>query len=1202
MMSCLRLFIYLVVSYTFLLPAGAQVTEPVDLDDYTQVLYVSVKNGSDVTGNGTQVNPYQSIQRAITDASVAKETAVSAILVASGTYAESPQSWLVVLTPWIHLYGGFSPETWVRDISTNPTILDGGNKLQILFGASNTCVDGFIITRADSSSYGAVGYRRIDSVTLSNCVIKDNGTQPRGIFAEDVSLLVRNCSFSGNHGAPGAAIFATVSSLILDSCIFSDNNSIKISDNSSSFGGAIHLELSTAEITDCIITGNKSGSRGGGIDIYKSTANIAGCTITDNYSANSNGGGLWCGSSSMCVLTNCVIADNTCSENGGAIRSEYSVVTLLNCTIAGNTGGTKAGGISTKDSSLTILNSILWNHAEEIIYGTIAPVVSHSCIQGGYIGEGNIDVYPRFISYNNGDYRLLDGSPCIDSASVSIAPTMDIAGRARPGDDGKADMGAYESVDEYEGETPTEPVRYYVDVNATSVGTGLSWAEAFPAITDALWFASYNTEIWIASGTYQGSVRLDIGSKIYGGFAGTETHLTERDIILNKTIIDAVGSGSPALYGAQDSLIDGITLTGGQYSLGGGLYYYSINSATIENCTIRGNSASSDSLGGGGLYCTSASPYLKCCTFENNTAGYAGGAIYLANSSAMFESCFFQGNSAQAGGVMACENSSPTLVNCIMYGNSAFIAGAGLYCDSSIPNLIHCTIAGNNHGLYPATGITCRNSTIIFLNGILWNSGLEIQLESSTAKVNYSCVQGGWAGTGNINVYPAFVGASTGDWHLAEGSPCIDSGTFDLNITTDLSGNPRPGGDNKVDMGAYESADDLIPSIVYSPSRLYVDSLSGVGGDGLSWEQALPSIGGALWLTGGGTEIWLASGDYSESIWLEPGIAIYGGLAGAVENLPESRGTSTIDASFYAPYRPVTAAEGTVLDHLTITGALSSYEGALYFNQVESATVSNCVITGNTTEYCGGVLCAYSSPTLINSVINDNWTALGGGGLHCDQLSAPHLVGCTISGNHSEWDGGGVYCYLASPIIEQSTIAGNNCVSYGGGIICDFSSEPHLVNSFITGNSSRRGSAVSSASSQPVFTNCTIAGNIAEATCMLFQESSAVLTNCIYWSNTPAAVEIIGGTMTSPVAYYCNIEGGWPGEGGHNIAVDPLFVGNGDFHLQATSPCIGKGIGPELDSLVPLFDIDNDARSGKTCDMGADEYNGPTSVVDWFSY
>jgi len=94
--------------------------------------------------------------------------------------------------------------------------------------------------------------------------------------------------------------------------------------------------------------------------------------------------------------------------------------------------------------------------------------------------------------------------------------------------------------------------------------------------------------------------------------------------------------------------------------------------------------------------------------------------------------------------------------------------------------------------------------------------------------VTYSDIQGGNAGTGNINADPQFVRAPDpgldlawgsldddyGDLRLLSGSPCIDAGNNGaVTATTDLAGNPRiidtPGVHDPgaiVDMGAYEGA------------------------------------------------------------------------------------------------------------------------------------------------------------------------------------------------------------------------------------------------------------------------------------------------------------------------------------------------------------------------------------------------------------
>jgi hypothetical protein len=88
----------------------------------------------------------------------------------------------------------------------------------------------------------------------------------------------------------------------------------------------------------------------------------------------------------------------------------------------------------------------------------------------------------------------------------------------------------------------------------------------------------------------------------------------------------------------------------------------------------------------------------------------------------------------------------------------------------------------------------------------------EISDNGTDTSVNYSCVQGGFAGTGNTSDDPEFTNR-TNDDYTVDGtvSPVIDAGTNnDTNgANIDLVGNPRRiDGDcdntETVDMGAYE--------------------------------------------------------------------------------------------------------------------------------------------------------------------------------------------------------------------------------------------------------------------------------------------------------------------------------------------------------------------------------------------------------------
>jgi len=78
--------------------------------------------------------------------------------------------------------------------------------------------------------------------------------------------------------------------------------------------------------------------------------------------------------------------------------------------------------------------------------------------------------------------------------------------------------------------------------------------------------------------------------------------------------------------------------------------------------------------------------------------------------------------------------------------------------------------------------------------------------------VQYSDIEGGYSGPGNIAVDPSFVDPTIGDFHLQYGSPCIDTGTS-VSISMDMDGNPRPadvpglgadGTGREFDMGAFE--------------------------------------------------------------------------------------------------------------------------------------------------------------------------------------------------------------------------------------------------------------------------------------------------------------------------------------------------------------------------------------------------------------
>jgi len=188
-------------------------------------------------------------------------------------------------------------------------------------------------------------------------------------------------------------------------------------------------------------------------------------------------------------------------------------------------------------------------------------------------------------------------------------------------------------------------------------GDGTSWPGAYRYLQDALAQTVAGDEVWVAEGTYYpddgaavtkgdrtATFTLKQDVKLYGGFAGGETIVTQRNPTLHTTVL------SGEIYSEQiywslhvvtlsgNATLDGFTVTKGNangdaapYNQGGGIYLNSSAVLTARNCVFSTNTASS-----GGVICSySYSPVtVTNCTFSGNTAG-SGGAIYSSTSSSV---------------------------------------------------------------------------------------------------------------------------------------------------------------------------------------------------------------------------------------------------------------------------------------------------------------------------------------------------------------------------------------------------------------------------------------------------------------------------------------------------------------------------------------------------------------------------------------
>ena len=289
----------------------------------------------------------------------------------------------------------------------------------------------------------------------------------------------------------------------------------------------------------------------------------------------------------------------------------------------------------------------------------------------------------------------------------------------------------------------------YVKWNAGGANNGTSWANAYKDLQSALAAAPSGSEIWVAAGTYKPtsgtdrtvSFSLKNGVKVYGGFAGTETLLSQRNPAANVTILSAdigvAGNVSDNSYHVvsnvnvnNTALLDGFTIRDGYaenwqinndlYDRGGGMYNYA-SSPVLVNLIFTDNYVADF---GGGMYNDQSHPSLTNVTFTNNVSDYMGGGMYSeAQSSPSLTNVTFSDNTAYSGGGMAnlghsnpsltnvtfayniADNhgggmintygSSPTLNKVTFVGNTAAKQGGGMSNSQSNPSLVNVTFSGN---------------------------------------------------------------------------------------------------------------------------------------------------------------------------------------------------------------------------------------------------------------------------------------------------------------------------------------------------------------------------------------------------------------------------------------------------------------------------------------------------------------------------
>jgi predicted outer membrane repeat protein len=804
-------------------------------------LYVS-KGGYGSTDGSSWDNAAAEFADALRDAST--NSAITEIWISYGTYkplyytdgttgAGNQRDKAFVLVPGLNIYGGFvGDETSIAERDLRGT-----------------------------DSYGLVmqpeGY---ESATILSGDF--NGDDGGGCGCSDD--IYDNTAENAYHVVVSAG---NVGSASLDGVIIAGGNAT----------GASTLDVNAQAI---------DRSTGGGIAIYDSAPMISNVVIRNNQATS---GGAIYASASPFVLTNALVVTNQSHQGGIDLNNDSSPI-ITNTTIAGNKGdGEDADGAgirSLANSDAQIRNTIVYgntvgSNTNVSFGGSTKPTFSYSIVEGsgifwdtsfGVDGLNNSPFPPSFHDPESGAFGLKPSSFAINRGNNTLflpsetpnlsSITTDVRGTARKTRE-TVDIGAIESLygDLTSTLQPDVNGRLYVKKDIAVSGDGSSWDDAVAEVADALFAAALKpaiTEIWVAGGIYHPLYRADnlsnedesdkynvfslvSGVKIYGGFAGTETTLADRDLSkkenasilsadINKDDAEVISddegeSLSENLYhvvyavGTTDAILDGFTVQGANV-----LTPLLTGSETETQALLAGTSLINESLiqdaFGSGV--TLYGPDLKMSNLiVKKNYGFTG-AVVLTGEEASINNSLIHSNIGVIYGsaitsfgtdmaiinVTATENlfysiimSEPVGIGVMLISGTSKISNSIIYGNS---------IAGSDSGIPPLEFyfLETGGDEAVYSHSIIGGIGNE----------DCGCGITGTNGGNNLDADPLFRDIDNQDFSLQACSPAINLGTNEFyeaggspdltSVTKDLVGFTRIN-QEFVDAGSFEFQSNL---------------------------------------------------------------------------------------------------------------------------------------------------------------------------------------------------------------------------------------------------------------------------------------------------------------------------------------------------------------------------------------------------------
>jgi predicted outer membrane repeat protein len=1108
-----------------------------------------------------------------------------------------------VLKEGIQIYGGFAGSETAReqrDWYNNRTFLSGN-----IGSLSDNTDNSRNVLIADGTTENPITTATIvDGVVIEKGYHSEDTGYGAGVKLTNASVTFANVWFRDNYAYNGGAVYGNGNaSPEFFNTIFSNNASMR-------YGGAVRAEKRMV-FTNCVFYGNSTGDRGGAVDNASTTTFVAinnsiawGNTAPSNpqfYAVDARHSLAEGGYPGINMLL-----DDPLFLNAGS--NDFRINQASPCMDAGSIGLLPTGTL--KDfAGLARVQGLqvdlgVFEGGKPTPFpvspannAVVSPLETDLTFEWEWLVAipGEVASYRLEFTVNGGPLSMVSGIEATQLSQLvtGFSPADKVTWRIAVLTD--------------EGATYYSPFSVFyigrgqaVFVKEGATGSGESWADA-AGLQAALQAAVFGDELWIAAGVYKPTSGADRaiafevkdGVRLYGGFSGSETALSQRDPVNYPTILSG-NIGDPAV--ATDNSFHVVKMVG---PVSAPLSHATVlDGLTIENGYANLNINTNGD--GGGLYLNHASPTITNVTFAANYAINGGAVSVLGNSAPRLGNVLFYGNTSDKNGGALYTDADGTFYNCVWYDNYSGQWGGAVYATTNNPTTIANAIFRNNEALLLSDHF--RN-----------------------VNVSYSLVEDG-TGTGSLSDDPLFVDEAGYDFRLNHASPALDAGSEAMPawLLVDFTNNSRTLGD-RTDIGLFEGGTDtptpltpadgtaitleegkatlewgwpgVVPVDVSNYSLTYrinegeevlVDNITG-----LSYEIEGLTFPDKVWWRlysehNDGSHRWSAPAQFRVS----RGHPLYVTPAGIGNGTSWADATSLHEALFMAvemdelwlaggTYFPAGGTDRTatfeLVDGIRVYGGFAGTETTLaQRNWVQNKTI----ISGDI--------------GMANDAADNSYHLLTVKGTSAFPVKDLLIDGLVVeNGNAASVGGGGLLLEYASPVILNTWFRNHETAASGGAVLADAASEAVFGNVIFTNNTAGANGGAVNAPGALHFYNCLWHGNTAGyfGGAVLAQEAFAY--NSIAWNNSANSGQSFFGTKVMNSI----VEGGYTGTG--NMNTDPSFVSptTMDFRLRKGSPALDAGEADYLPEWLVL-DFNGQARvSGNDLDLGPFEGSVEVDLV-----